>query len=230
MLNLSQSFTAMAKDLSFLPFFITEELFILPEDQPAAALASSVVAEPIIPLAASPKDASFKKPTPSIPALPTTSTKPEASNPVANPASKPVVAASTAEKKTLNQQLIFGKNLKQLLVLVEDPAHPVMERNDGLLLKDILKAVGYSFDDVAIVNIAHCREEGDWQQICEIPCQRMFSFGVSHPNLPFSTGLSPYQLETKGEKKLLLTDTLAVLRSDRAQKITLWNLLKQIFV
>lgn len=126
--------------------------------------------------------------------------------------------------------LIFGKNLKNMLILVQDPAHPVMERADGLLLKDILKAVGYTFEDVAIVNIAHCRQEQDWQAVNQLPYTHLFSFGVHHPKLPATTALEPYKLENSGDKKFLLTDSLAVLRAERGRKINLWNLLKQIFV
>lgn len=225
MLNL-YLFPAMAKDLSFLPFFLTEELFILPEDRPVnaqnqtaagittAATPAAKAADPV----AKPAPA---KPIPAIPAVKT-----------------PAVAKAPESQETpkkeaepaANPHLIFGKNHKQLLILVEDHNHAVMERADGLLLKDILKAVDYSFDDVAIVNIAHCRQEADWQTINEIPYQRLFSFGIKHPQIPATIALAPYELESSGDRKFLLTDKLSTLRSDRSRKIALWNLLKQVFV
>jgi hypothetical protein len=175
----------MPNDLSFLPFFITEDLFLLPEDRQKKMQASDASA---------------------------TSSQQKSQAGEANP------------------KLIFGKNLRNLLVLVEDPAHPVMERADGLFLKDVLKAVQYTFDDVAIVNIAHCISEADWKAVNAIPFTHLFSFGVSHAQLPATRTLAPYELERSGEKFFLKTDKLSVLRSERTHKITLWNLLKKMFV
>lgn len=207
----------MAKDLSFLPFFITEDLFILPEDRTAAV-------PPQAPAASDAYAPASAKKGPPAPAAAPPAAKASAAT------TSESTQAGTEKEAPLNPQLVFGKNLKQLLVLVEDAAHPVMERADGLLLKDILKAVGFSFDDVAIVNIAHCKQEADWQTINEIPFSRFFSFGVSTPKVPVTTTLAPYELEVSGDRKFLLTDKLSVLRSDRSRKIALWNLLKQIFV
>lgn len=217
----------MAKDLSFLPFFITEELYILPEDRPVKApkQASAGTAAPKTAASENSTGKPATIPTPkSVPAIPTVKA------PATRPEPKPAETPKKEEKPAANPHLIFGKNLKKLLILVEDHSNPVMERADGLLLKDILKAVDYSFDDVAIVNIAHCREEADWQVINEIPYQRLFSFGIKHPKIPATIALAPYELESSGERKYLLTDKLSTLRSDRSRKIALWNLLKKVFV
>lgn len=225
LLRILYLFSAMPQDLRFLPFFLTEDLIILPEDRPAPAPArTAVAAKPQAETQAAPKATGTVKAVPPIPAVKTPSTAPTAK------AAEAVPQEKQENKPAPNPHLIFGKNLKKLLILVEDHNHPVMERADGLLLKDILKAVNYSFDDVAIVNIAHCREEVDWQTVNEIPYQRLFSFGIRHPKLPATLALAPYELETSGERKFLFTDKLELLRSDRSRKIALWNLLKQVFV
>lgn len=191
---------------ALLPYFIPEDLFLLQEDR-----------KPLSTSAAAPetRGTAGTSATPSAPA--TTAPSSEA------PSSSPT-------PPTPSPELIFGKNLKNMLVLVQDPAHRVMERADGLLLKDILKAVGYTFEDVAIVNIANCKQEQDWQTVNQLSYTHLFSFGVNHPKLPATTALEPYKLENSGDKKFLLTDSLAVLRAERGRKISLWNLLKQIFV
>ena len=206
----------MPNDLSFLPFFITEDLFILPQDRqkiekaaessaPTQNTASSAPAKEVV------KQAS-----------------PQAASPAAKEA--PSQAAKQEPSEKPNPSLIFGKNLKNLLIFVEDPNHPVMERADGLFLKDVLKAVQYTFDDVAIVNIAHCRSEADWEAVNAIPFTHLFSFGVAHQKLPVTSSLAPYQLERSGERFFLKTEPLSVLRTERTHKITLWNLLKKMFV
>lgn len=215
----------MPKDLSFLPFFLNEELYILPEDRPVNVPKQAISTGAAGAQATSTANATGKTTAPkSVPAIPDVKVPAEVKT------TKPADSPKKEEKPAANPHLIFGKNLKKLLILVEDHTNPVMERADGLLLKDILKAVDYSFDDVAIVNIAHCREEADWQAINEIPYQRLFSFGIKHPKVPATIALAPYELESSGDRKFLLTDKLSTLRSDRSRKIALWNLLKQVFV
>lgn len=215
----------MPKDLSFLPFFLNEELYILPEDRPVNVPKQAISTGAAGAKATSTANATGKTTAPkSVPAIPDVKVPAEVKT------TKPADSPEKEEKPAANPHLIFGKNLKKLLILVEDHTNPVMERADGLLLKDILKAVDYSFDDVAIVNIAHCREEADWQAINEIPYQRLFSFGIKHPKVPATIALAPYELESSGDRKFLLTDKLSTLRSDRSRKIALWNLLKQVFI
>lgn len=205
----------MPDKLILLPYFITEDLFLLPEDRQQSNGATGNTAAN----AADTAGATNAKKTPAISA---SAPQQQADPPTTRPAD--------AAKEKGNPALIFGKNLKQLLILVEDPAHPVMERADGLFLKDVLKAIGYSFDDVAIVNIAHCQTGADWKTVNATPFTHLFSFGVSHPQLPATRTLAPYELEGNEGKQYLLIDKLSTLRTERTYKIRLWNLLKQMFV
>ena len=214
----------MLKDYTLLPYFIHEELFLLPEDRQAARRLQATRSEAPAPQPETTAKAEEKQVPLSAPAAQAEPEKEAKKAPVA-PA-----PAAPKPKPAPNPNLIFGKNLKKLLILVEDHQNPVMERADGLLLKDILKAVGYTFEDVAIVNICHCREEVDWEAVKEIPFTTLFSFGITHPQLPFTKALAPYELERSGERTFMLADKLSVLRSNRSRKITLWNLLKEIFV
>ncbi|WP_017732209.1 hypothetical protein [Nafulsella turpanensis] len=202
----------MQHDLSFLPYFITEDLFLLPEDRQAAAEAATQ--QPLSPSNANTEAAGKKE-------------ENEAPAPVAKAANP---APEKAKATTVNPKLIFGENRKGLLILVEDPNHPIMERADGLFLKDVLKAIQYTFDDVAIVNICQCQNPADWEAINEIPFTHFFSFGVSRQEVPATTTLAPYELEKSKGRKLLMVDKLSVLRAERSRKIALWNLLKQLFV
>ena len=218
----------MLNDIRLLPFFINEDLVLLPQDRQLRdeqTIADKVGAgqhgETASRTTASPD------PTQPVNSTPLAATS---NNTAAAPAPSPAKETKPAARPMVNPNLIFGKNQKELLVLVEDYNNPVMERNDGLLLKDILKAIGYTFDDVAIVNISHCREEVDWEAVNGIPFQTLFSFGISHPKIPVTSTLAPYELERSGERKFLLTDKLSVLRQDRSRKIALWNLLKKFFV
>lgn len=209
----------MFEDYTLLPYFINEELFLLPEDRQKKSKPEAEA------LPASGKETGK----PAVPEEKKTA-PPVAAAPEGKPAAAEPASAGQETKPRLNPNLIFGKNLRKLLILVEDHQNVVMERADGLLLKDILKALDFTFDDVAIVNICHCREEADWQEVKNIPFNTLFSFGIAHPQLPFTQALAPYELEKSGERKFLMADKLAVLRSNRSRKIELWNLLKQIFV
>lgn len=207
----------MLKQSPLLPYFISEGLFILPEEQQVLNL-STQVSENV-------KGVKSQAASPAAPAE--EKVQPEAQD--KNRQASAIPPPSPREPEP-NPNLIFGKNAKQLLILVEDHQNPVMERADGLFLKDVLKAIGFTFDDVAIVNICHCREEVDWQTVNDIPFKTMFSFGISHPKLPFTKALAPYKLEKSGYRTFLLADKIDGIRADRAIKVRLWNLLKQLFV
>ena len=207
----------MSNDLSFLPFFITEDLFILPQDRQKIEKAAE-------------SSAPTQNTAPSAPAKEVVKQAPPQAASQAPKEAPSQAAKQKPSEQQPNPSLIFGKNLKNLLIFVEDPNHPVMERADGLFLKDVLKAVQYTFDDVAIVNVAHCRSEADWEATKAISFTHLFSFGVAHPKLPVTGTLAPYQLERSGDRIFLKTEPLSVLRTERSHKITLWNLLKKMFV
>lgn len=211
----------MQHDLSFLPYFITEDLFLLAEDRQAVrkAVAQETEKAPL-----KPADKATKQKEPQVPS---------ATPAVPLTAKAEVKASAEAEspsKGKINPKLIFGENRKGLLILVEDKDHPVMERADGLFLKDVLKAIGYSFDDVAIVNICQCLSEADWEAVNNISFTHLFSFGVSRSEVPATITLAPYELESSKNRKFLMVDKLTVLRAERSRKIALWNLLKPMFV
>ena len=197
-------------DLSFLPYFITEDLFLLPEDRKAAA-----------PVQQQPPAASIQE---------NKEVEKEKKKTPVPQAEKAKAAPEKTKAPKVNPKLIFGENRKGLLILVEDPDHPVMERADGLFLKDVLKAIGYTFDDVAIVNICQCLSDADWEAVNALSFTHFFSFGVSRTELPATTTLAPYELESSKDRKFLMIDKLSVLRAERSRKIALWNLLKQMFV
>lgn len=213
-------------DYNLLPYFIHEELFLLPEDRQLSSHRGPEVVPDAGKQAKTAEAGSVKTapaPKPSEPTLPEPA-------PAGKTGSRVTELPKQEVKPLANPNLIFGKNRRNLLILVEDHQNVVMERADGLLLKDILKALDFTFEDVAIVNICHCREEVDWEVVRKIPFNTLFSFGITHPQLSFTQALAPYELEKSGEKKFLLADKLSVLRSNRSRKIALWNLLKQIFV
>lgn len=142
-------------------------------------------------------------------------------------------AAPTAPAPPQEQpqpDLLWGSLQRGVLILVDYPQHPLLERTDGLFLVEILKAVGFDFKEVATLNVARCKSEADWQYVRTLSCKWLISFGVNRAELSFTQQAVSYQQLSEGNRKILFAENLSSIRADVARKKQLWNLLKQAFV
>lgn len=191
------------------PLLLTEELYLLPED-----------------LKKKPLEQQFAAPLqPSEPAEPKTSTTVSAT-------AKDVEDTSQAISKQpiAQSDLIWGSLERGVLVLVEYPDHQLLDRPDGLFLVDILKAVGFEFKEVATLNVSRCQSAADWEKVRRLSWKYAISFGVEHPELPFTIQNPHYKIVNIGEQQILPAEKLSLIRADVSRKKQLWNLLKQAFV
>jgi DNA polymerase III psi subunit len=126
--------------------------------------------------------------------------------------------------------LVFGKNGKGILILVDAPGHKVLDKPEGKLLKDILKSVNLEFDDVAILNIARCSEQHYWSCLDSVKYIKLVSFGVQPYQVPVLGKMDKFTALQEEGKTYILAEKLTAITADRAAKIKLWNLLKSHFV
>lgn len=153
--------------------------------------------------------------------------------PAAAAASEPreVPAAPAAKTAAAPQpDLLWGSLERGVLVLVDYPEHPLMDRPDGLFLVEILKAVGFDFKSVATLNISRCKTPADWEWVRNLSWQQAISFGIQHPELAFTQQNAQYQKIEHGGRIVLLAESLTHIRADQGRKKQLWNLLRQAFV
>ncbi|WP_224998012.1 hypothetical protein [Cesiribacter sp. SM1] len=126
--------------------------------------------------------------------------------------------------------LIWGSLRRGVLILVDYPAHPLMDRPDGLFLVEVLKAVGFDFKEVATLNVSRCKTSADWEYVRQLSWQHALIFGVDHPELTFTQQNGLYELRNWENRLLIQADKLSDIRNDTGSKKKLWNLLKQVFV
>lgn len=112
-----------------------------------------------------------------------------------------------------------GKNLKNLVVLIPSP----LAEDDRNFLGNILTAVDYNLDDIAIVVWDESRKE---QIISELNPSKVICFGI--PTDPWTHGPA-YEVIVNESVKHFLADALPVISSDQNLKRKLWNGMKLLF-
>ena len=139
-------------------------------------------------------------------------------------------AAQQVELPSAPADLVFGKNGKGLLILVDAPGEKVMSKTEGKLLKDILQSINYSFEDVAILNVARCEHPHYFNCLQEINFKHLISFGVKTNAIIQLDALEPFTKRETDTKVFIMADKLSAIEGNRQAKMALWNLLKQYFV
>jgi hypothetical protein len=142
----------------------------------------------------------------------------------------PAPAAPAQPQAQPQPDLLWGSLQRGVVILVDYPQHPLLERTDGLFLVEILKAVGFDFKDVATLNVSRCKTDADWHYARSLACKWIISFGVNRPELPFTQQAVSYQQLSDGDRVILFAENLSAIRADVSRKKQLWNLLKQAFV
>ena len=127
------------------------------------------------------------------------------------------------EGKKQKKDLAFhGTNLKNITVLVDD-AQRVYKSLEFALLKNILKALELSENDVAILDANN--PESDLNSIQDqLEPKLMLSFGEGFKQTP---GLKNEVFDS-GETRILITDKLADLENSKDKKLALWEELKKL--
>lgn len=126
--------------------------------------------------------------------------------------------------------LVFqGKNRKSVVILVDQPETEFVEPGQDLLLRNILTALNLDFNDVALVNLAHCRPKPGTEHLKKIGCQKLIGFGIGREGV---TGLNipgMNLLAAQSDIQYLFTHSLDELNQDKNKKMALWKNLKPMF-
>ncbi len=119
--------------------------------------------------------------------------------------------------------LVFrGKNLKNITVLIDDGSR-VYDSIEYTLLKNILKAVALTENDVAIVDVS--LEDSSVDKVREdLQPKIMIAFGST---FTLAKGLKNQIIEREGWK-ILITDSLKDLNQDQRLKRSFWTELQKL--
>lgn len=113
---------------------------------------------------------------------------------------------------------------QEVLLLTNRPS-----AEDRALLEAILKAVGLSLADVAVLDVA-ALQGTDFRDVLLARSVRYFiTFGVPLKRLNLDILLVPYQIRPVEGMQFLYADAFAVLHADKAKKRALWISLQTLF-
>jgi hypothetical protein len=223
------------KNTLYWQYLLTDPLYLLPQDlvAPSEQQAAEISADGAVAIGAAQRDAAqpgAAQPGAAQPGAAQQDAAPSPAQEAPPTYSHPGNAPEAAGQAAPQPDLLWGSLHRGVLILVDYPGHTLMDRPDGLFLVDILKAIGYEFKEVATLNISRCKSAADWEWVRQQPWQKLISFGVQHPELPFTQQPEQYVLKTDAGRPIIQVDPLPQIRADVALKKQLWNLLKGYFV
>ena len=137
--------------------------------------------------------------------------------------------AEEKETQPDNQLTWQGNNLQQVIILIKYPDNQYLDENQRGLLGKILSAVKLTFDDIALINLAHYPDKLSLDQVTEPGAKYLLAFGITPDDIDSDRNLILQEIFTRNRTQLLFTASLEDLEKDRNKKVSLWNNLKQMF-
>jgi hypothetical protein len=125
-------------------------------------------------------------------------------------------------------QSYFEGITSKTLIMFNYPDSSQMPAGDKVLLGQVLKAVGLSFDTVSRLNTINLPKNVSWEEIAEqSAADFVICFGVEKKYMP--TNIGEGQIYNINGKRALCTTTLNELILNSSSKKLLWQGLKEIY-
>jgi hypothetical protein len=141
-----------------------------------------------------------------------------------------VKSQKAEEKKTEAASLnILGKNLKKIVLIVNNTEAAFLTDEELNFLLGILSACKLNMDDVGILNLAKNKNTGYEMLSKEFNAEKVFLFGVEPGEINLPLAFPLYQVQQFKNQQYLSAPALSALQHDKAEKTKLWNCLKKIF-
>lgn len=116
-----------------------------------------------------------------------------------------------------------GENAKGIAIIITNDSNDFLNKTDETLLLNILKAIGLSLADVAIIN----QHTANTKWVSQIKFSKVIVFGILPSTYGFVT--SNYSIQQKEQEQWLFSDSLFSLSSDKVLKGKLWTTLQDFF-
>lgn len=213
-------------DYSFLPHFITEDIYVIKEEGSLLQAPETKAVEELQPSAPVAETA---------PAPAPITEEPKVEAPaLVIPAEKPATSAIAPEPPVMKEPEPVclkplpteGNNLKHCLLLVESN-EAVLEAELKAFLEKIMGAVKRSLDDVLLVNVKEASIEQIEALLSEQNHRHLIAFGTRKVTDLNAAAL--YQLELVNRKGYLRADALSAIAQNVEMKKALWGALKGMF-
>jgi len=122
-----------------------------------------------------------------------------------------------------------GKNQQQVVILIKYPNNQYLDETQRGLMAKILSAVKLTFDDVALINLAHYPVKHSLDKLTEPGAHFLIAFGITPGDIASERNLILNEIFTRNRTQMLFTSSLEELEKDRNKKVALWNNLKKMF-
>ncbi len=135
-----------------------------------------------------------------------------------------VSSASTATERAINY---YGNFQKRILILVNYFNQKDLIPKDRLVLGQILKAIGLSFEDVAVINVQ--KAQMSWESLQKaFGFSKVMAFGVDKAFFPVTIQYNEIA-RTENDLPVMLAPSIEEIASDKKLKKQLWQNLKTLF-
>ena len=132
-------------------------------------------------------------------------------------------------KSTTATLSILGKNLKKIILVVNNEEAAFLTDTELNFLLDILAACKLNMEDVGIVNLQKNKDISYDRITKELGADKIFMFGVAPAEIRLPLTFPVYQVQSFKNQTYLAAPSLQELQLDKEKKIKLWNSLKTIF-
>jgi len=143
-----------------------------------------------------------------------------------------LVDIASKKAKTTKPQGSFsflGNNKKGIAIIVSSKEAIHLADDELSFLLGILSACKLTMEDVAIMNIEK-NNQATYQTIeAELKAKVILLFGVSTDQIQLPIQFPDYQIQKYNSQVYLSAPILGNIEKDKAEKIKLWNSLKQVF-
>lgn len=123
----------------------------------------------------------------------------------------------------------LGKNLKQILIIVNDSEAVHLNDTDTALLTGILNACKLNFNDVALLNIAQYNDIDFSELQNNFNPKVMIAFGINLKSIAIENHYDHYIISKLKTITFLYASSLTQIGKNVEEKKQLWNCLKSIF-
>jgi hypothetical protein len=121
----------------------------------------------------------------------------------------------------------LGDNNKYILILVDEPAHPVIEPKELETLLNILKGKKQELKDVAVLNLKKYPSASFDQLKSFFACSSIVLFGINPGRLGIP-GMNANQITPFKETKILATFSISEMLGNVDKKRTFWEEMKKL--
>lgn len=147
--------------------------------------------------------------------------------------SKCLYDLETGKPVSENKQIagigFLGSNQKKITILVKSTDAIYLPDEELNFLLGILTACKLSMADVALVNIFKNPDLSYLDLTEQLKAEKLFLFGIDIKALQLPLQFPNYQVQKYNDQVYLAAASLADMQKDKAEKMKLWNCLKNIF-